>query len=67
MQNLPKIAIKFIDFSLYVKQWSAVTGIKMSSKESLKAGDRIHVLERYMNIREGISRKDDTLPASAVE
>jgi len=62
MQNLSKIAIQFADFSLYVKQWSAVTGIKMSSKEFLKAGDRIHVLERYMNTREGISRKDDTLP-----
>lgn len=62
MQNLPKIAIQFVDFSLYVKQWSAVTGIKISSKEFLKAGDRIHVLERYMNTREGISRKDDTLP-----
>jgi hypothetical protein len=28
----------------------------------LKAGARIHVLERYMNTAEGISRKDDTLP-----
>jgi aldehyde:ferredoxin oxidoreductase len=28
----------------------------------LKIGKRIHVLERYMNTREGIARKDDTLP-----
>jgi len=27
-----------------------------------KAGERVHVLERYMNTREGISKKDDTLP-----
>jgi aldehyde:ferredoxin oxidoreductase len=34
----------------------------MSTAEFLEAGDRIHVLERHMNCREGISRKDDTLP-----
>jgi aldehyde:ferredoxin oxidoreductase len=34
----------------------------MSAGEFLQAGDRIHVLERHMNCREGISRKDDTLP-----
>ena len=33
----------------------------------LKAGARIHVLERYMNTGEGISRKDDTLPKRFVE
>ena len=27
-----------------------------------KGGYRTHVLERYMNTLEGISRKDDTLP-----
>ena len=27
-----------------------------------KTGERIHILERYMNTREGISKKDDTLP-----
>ena len=62
MQNLPKLAIQFIDVSLCTKQWSAVTGIKISNREFLQAGSRIHVLERYMNTREGISRKDDTLP-----
>jgi aldehyde:ferredoxin oxidoreductase len=62
MQNLPVVAIKFIDFGVYTKLWSSVTGIKISNSEFLKAGDRIHVLERYMNTREGITRKDDTLP-----
>jgi len=62
MQNLPAIAIKFIDFSMYTRLWSTVTGIKISNSEFLRAGDRIHVLERFMNTREGISRKDDTLP-----
>jgi hypothetical protein len=34
----------------------------MSNRRFLQAGDRIHVLERSLNAREGISRKDDTLP-----
>ena len=49
-------------FSIYPKLWSSVTGIKLSNAEFLRAGARIHILERYMNTREGISRKDDTLP-----
>ena len=62
MQNLPAMAIPLVDFSLYRRLWSSVTGMKMSNREFLRAGDRIHVLERYMNTREGITRKDDTLP-----
>ncbi|ABW67575.1 aldehyde ferredoxin oxidoreductase family protein [Desulfosudis oleivorans] len=62
MQNVPEIAIRLIDFSVYTRLWSAVTGIPMSNGAFLAAGDRIHVLERYMNTRMGISRKDDTLP-----
>ena len=63
MQNLPKLAIMFIDLSVLNKTFEAITGIKLSQKDMLKAGERIHILERYMNTREGISRKDDTLPA----
>ncbi|MFH1351884.1 MAG: aldehyde ferredoxin oxidoreductase family protein [Pseudomonadota bacterium] len=62
MQNVTKIAVNLVDFSLYRDLWSSITGIGMSKREFLKAGDRIHVLERFMNTREGISRKDDTLP-----
>jgi len=62
MQNCSKIAIQMVDTSLYPKLWSSVTGIKLSSAEFLRAGARIHILERYMNTREGISKKDDTLP-----
>ncbi len=63
MQYLPKAAVLGTDFSVFPQLWSSVTGIDMSPWNFLKAGDRIHVLERYMNTREGISRKDDTLPA----
>jgi aldehyde:ferredoxin oxidoreductase len=62
MQELPRLAVPLIDFTLYRDLWSAVTGIRMSRREFLEAGDRITVLERYMNTREGISRLHDTLP-----
>jgi aldehyde:ferredoxin oxidoreductase len=62
MQYLPQVTTKLVDFKIYADLFSAVTGIKMTAGEFLKAGDRIHVLERYLNTREGISRKDDTLP-----
>jgi aldehyde:ferredoxin oxidoreductase len=61
-QYLPCLTTKLVDFSLYSDLFEAVSGIPMSPADFLKAGDRIHVLERHMNCREGISRKDDTLP-----
>ncbi|MBA3012832.1 MAG: aldehyde ferredoxin oxidoreductase family protein [Proteobacteria bacterium] len=62
MQYLPDLAIRLIDVSLYLGLWNAVTGIRLSTKEFLQAGERIHVLERLMNTREGIDSKDDVLP-----
>ncbi|MBU8892108.1 MAG: aldehyde ferredoxin oxidoreductase family protein [Bacteroidales bacterium] len=62
MQYMHPIAIQLIDYSLYTKIWSAITGIKISNKEIFRAGERIYILERYMNTREGITVEDDTLP-----
>ena len=62
MQHIPDIALRLMDVSVYSKFFSSITGIKLSPKDMLKAGHRIHTLERYMNTREGISRSDDTLP-----
>jgi len=62
MQEMPLVAIPLIDYSLYKDLWSAVTGIKISRRDFLEAGERITVLERYMNTQEGISRVHDTLP-----
>jgi len=42
--------------------YSAVTGIEMTPEELQKAGERINNLGRLFNIREGLSRKDDTMP-----
>ncbi len=62
MQNLPDLAMKFMDVSLFSQLYESITGIDISPKKLLAAGHRIHTLERYMNTREEISRKDDTLP-----
>jgi aldehyde:ferredoxin oxidoreductase len=42
--------------------YNLVTGIEMPPEEMKKAGERINTLGRLINIREGLSRKDDTLP-----
>ncbi|MCP4133011.1 MAG: aldehyde ferredoxin oxidoreductase family protein [bacterium] len=60
--NLTAIAVKFMDISLWPELWSTTTGLKLNTSKFLKAGKRINALERYMNTREGISKKDDTLP-----
>jgi len=45
-------------------EWlNAATGWDMSLEEFLKCGERIFNLQRMINVRRGISRKDDTLPA----
>jgi aldehyde:ferredoxin oxidoreductase len=42
---------------------AVTTGWNLSVKDLLKAGERIYNLERLLAVREGISRKDDILPA----
>ncbi len=61
-QNLTPVALSVMDVSLWPELWSSVTGMRLGMLKFKKTGERIHVLERYMNTREGISRKDDTLP-----
>lgn len=62
MKFLPDVAKQFLDVSIYSRYFHAITGTKMSPGKLIKAGHRIHVLERYMNTREGISRQYDRLP-----
>lgn len=63
MNHLTPAALGMMDIRLWPDLWSAATGIPMNSSMFKKAGERIHVLERYINTREGISRDDDTLPS----
>jgi aldehyde:ferredoxin oxidoreductase len=62
MTFFPRLSQLLMDWSVYSGFFESITGLKMSKLDFLKAGDRIHVLERYMNTKMGISRKDDTLP-----
>jgi aldehyde:ferredoxin oxidoreductase len=43
---------------------STATGVEMSGDDLMKAGERITNVEKAFNIREGMGRKDDTLPKS---
>ncbi len=62
MQYFPSIAAFFLNFGVLNETYESITGIALSQKEFIKAGRRIHILERYMNTRMGITKKDDTLP-----
>jgi aldehyde:ferredoxin oxidoreductase len=44
------------------KLYSYVTSFDISGEELKKAGERVNTLARLINIREGLGRKDDTLP-----
>jgi len=41
---------------------NALMDWEISMEELYKIGERIYTLERLFNVREGFSRKDDTLP-----
>jgi aldehyde:ferredoxin oxidoreductase len=55
---------KFIPLSLddYSNYFQAVTGESISKNDFLTIADRIETLIRMFNLREGFTRKDDTLP-----
>ncbi|MBO3800332.1 MAG: aldehyde ferredoxin oxidoreductase family protein [Candidatus Brockarchaeota archaeon] len=49
------------------KLYTLTTGIEMTGKQLLLAGERIHNLAKCFNIRHGASRKDDYPPPRAFE
>jgi len=55
---------KFIPLSLedYSQYFQAVTGEDLTTDDFQTIADRIETLVRMFNVREGFSRKDDTLP-----
>jgi aldehyde:ferredoxin oxidoreductase len=55
---------KFIPLSLedYAQYFQAVTGDEISRADFLSIAERIETLIRMFNAREGLTRKDDTLP-----
>lgn len=50
------------EFEDMAKLYNLVTGIEVNSVDLVVAAERINTLARLINIREGMSRKDDTLP-----
>jgi aldehyde:ferredoxin oxidoreductase len=44
------------------KLYSAVTGLEMTAEQLEAAGERIVTLAKLINVREGLTREDDTLP-----
>ena len=57
-----KFAEPVFDLSHLTNAYSLVTGKDLTEKELLQAGERTVNLERLFISREGLSRKDDTLP-----
>ncbi|MFQ6074391.1 MAG: aldehyde ferredoxin oxidoreductase C-terminal domain-containing protein, partial [Candidatus Bathyarchaeia archaeon] len=53
----------FKDLAQY---YTLATGIEMTPEELQIAGERINNLARLFNVREGFSRKDDTVPAKVM-
>ena len=57
----------FITFGIglpeIAEQYRTATGVNISDEELLQAGDRIWNLERLFNLKAGITKADDTLPA----
>lgn len=51
-----------IDFQLFTKIFNSVTGLNYSESELKKVGERVYNLERLSAVKDGITRKDDTLP-----
>jgi aldehyde:ferredoxin oxidoreductase len=50
------------ELSEMAKLYSAVTGLEMTAQELEEAGERINTLGKLINLREGLTRNDDTLP-----
>lgn len=49
-------------FQDLAKVYSLVTGFETSAEEMRRSGERINNVARLFNVREGLGRKDDTLP-----
>jgi len=65
------VVCKFSAFALseeyFARLLSAATGIEFEPQELLTIGERIWNLERLYNLREGFTRRDDTLPRRLLE
>ncbi|MEJ2558614.1 MAG: aldehyde ferredoxin oxidoreductase family protein [Anaerolineae bacterium] len=56
-----------IPFSEYIEFIAAVSGHRYTENDLQEAADRIETTIRIFNVREGLGRKDDTLPTRILE
>lgn len=56
------LSVGLLGFEEFIESIEAVTGMKLSLDEMLEIGERISTTERLFLVREGIARKDDTVP-----
>ena len=56
-----------LDVSSFVEVLNKATGFNFTTEDYLKTGERIWNLTRLFNVREGVTRKDDNLPARFIE
>ena len=47
----------------FARVLTTITGIKYSTGEMIRVGERVYTLERMYNVREGFTRANDTLPS----
>lgn len=52
---------------LYAEMLAGITGREIDGNELLKMGERIWNIEKMYNVREGLTREDDTLPKRLLE
>jgi len=58
--------VYYENFSDLAKYYTLATGIEVTPQEMKITGERINTLGRLFNIREGLTRKDDHLPAKVM-
>jgi len=58
--------IYYKEYEDLAKYYTLATGLDMTAEELKKTGERINVLGRLFNIREGFTRKDDHLPCKVM-
>jgi aldehyde:ferredoxin oxidoreductase len=61
-RTFPELSLKFSSIDIFLNLLSSALGGHFTKKECLDVGERTFNLERLMNVREGISSKDDTIP-----
>ena len=66
-KNFPALSLHFSNMDPFLDLLSSALGERFTKKECLEIGERVFNLERMMNVREGISYRDDRIPQRMLE